>query len=62
MTCLIDFAFLECENEDNVTWTIEMCCKLLKGLKYMLHEIVIDCFSLMNFVAKIFPTSFVLLC
>lgn len=57
------FAFLESEKEVNVTWALEMFKTLLKDQENMLNVIIIDRHTaLMNSVAKVFPTSYALLC
>lgn len=63
MTYSIDFAFLECEKEDNVIWTLEMCHNLLKDSKNISQVIVTNCnTSQMKSIVKIFPSSYALLC
>ncbi|XP_050896317.1 protein FAR1-RELATED SEQUENCE 6-like [Lathyrus oleraceus] len=62
-TYYVGFAFLEREKEENVTWALEVCREMLKDQEEMLKVIVTDRYtSLMNSVAKVFPTSYALLC
>lgn len=50
MAYSIAFAFMECEKEDNVTRTLEMCRNLLKDTNNMPYVIVNDRdTSLMNY-------------
>lgn len=35
MTHSFEFTFIECEKEDNVSWTLEMCRNLLRDLQNM---------------------------
>ncbi|XP_050895310.1 uncharacterized protein LOC127101927 [Lathyrus oleraceus] len=59
----IEFAFLECEKEDNFTWALEVCQTLLKDQGEMPKEIVTEGdTTLMNSVATIFLSSNALLC
>ncbi|XP_050914620.1 protein FAR1-RELATED SEQUENCE 5-like [Lathyrus oleraceus] len=59
----VDFAFLESEKEDNVTWALEMCKTMLKDQENLSQVIITDCdTTLMNLVATVFPTLSALLC
>ncbi|XP_058769275.1 uncharacterized protein LOC131643138 [Vicia villosa] len=59
----VGFTFLESEKKDNVTWALEMCKTLLKDRGNMSKVISTDLdTALMNLVAKVFPTSYTLLC
>lgn len=63
MTYSVDFAFLESEKEDNITWALEICKSMLKDKKYMPHVIITDRdTTIMNSVAMVFPTSSILFC
>lgn len=35
MTHSFEFTFIECEKEDNVSWTLEMCRNLSRDLQNM---------------------------
>lgn len=53
---------MECEKEDNVTWDLKLCRNLLRELENISQMIVSDCVtSFMNYIAKIFSTSYALL-
>ncbi|XP_050908699.1 protein FAR-RED ELONGATED HYPOCOTYL 3-like [Lathyrus oleraceus] len=63
MTFSVGFVFLENGKGENVSWTLEVCQVMLKDKKYMPKVIVTDRdITLMNSVAKVFPTSYTLLC
>lgn len=60
---LFGFIFLGSDKEENVIWALEVCMTFLKDQENMPNVIVIDRnISLMNLVAKMFPTSYALLC
>src|SRR4051812_4757463 len=62
-TYSVEFAFLECEKEDNFTWALGICKSLLVDQEVMPNVIVTDRDSaLMNAVDTVFPTSTALLC
>ncbi|XP_058750193.1 uncharacterized protein LOC131623212 [Vicia villosa] len=62
-TFAVDFAFMECEKEDNFRWALEVCRSLLKKHVEMPKAIVTERDpALMNAVAKVFTSSDVLLC
>lgn len=42
ITYTIEFSFMNCEKEDNLNSTLDMCRILLKDLDKMLHVIAID--------------------
>lgn len=59
----LGFAFLESEKEKSVTWALEVCQTMLKDQEKMSKVIDIDHnVKLMNLVARVFPTSYALLC
>lgn len=63
MTFSGGLAFLESKKEDNVTWALEACKTMFKDQQNMPNVIVIDRdTALMNSVARVFPTSYALLC
>lgn len=63
MTYSVGSWFLECEKEDNVTWALEVCRKLLKDQENISQVIVTNCDpALMSSIAKVFSTSYTLLC
>lgn len=62
-TYSVGFTFLESEKEENVTWALEVCRKILKDKENTPKVIVIDRNTvLMSSVANVFPTSCILLC
>lgn len=62
-TYYVGFAFLESEKDKNVTWALKVCREMLKDQEEMPKVIVIDRDTvLMSLVAKVFPTSYALLC
>lgn len=61
MTYSYGFTFLKSEKVDNITCTLEMCRNMLKDLENIFYVIVTNHnTSLMNYVAKIFFTSYLL--
>ncbi|XP_058755172.1 uncharacterized protein LOC131628348 [Vicia villosa] len=62
-TFVVGFTFLECERGDNFRWTLEVCRSVLKKQVDMPKAIVTDRDpTLMNVVAKVFPSSDALIC